>query len=240
MNPGKKKKNVGADGEPVAAMSRARAEQFGAMIAVHLEYDRREHCGRVLARAFAEIERGSDLEDPAVGEPREVPIAAIGLPVRTVNRLEEAGLWTCQQVIDATDPQLEALSNLGRTTVGEIRRTLHAAFGAPLDPRWQPKQEPAAPPEAESVARLGLDRAQVAALEERGVLDCAAFDFATDDELLGIRGQDRGTIERARAKWRELFAAAPPEAAMPDPLAGDGEADRHAGNGEARATAAGV
>jgi DNA-directed RNA polymerase subunit alpha len=56
----------------------------------------------------------------------EMSTAEIGLPVRTVNCLEDHGVFTVQHLLDCTPAKLLSFPNFGEKTLEEVYRALEA------------------------------------------------------------------------------------------------------------------
>ena len=71
----------------------------------------------------------AERECPAGPEPvkAETPLAAVGLPVRMVNLLEDFDIRSVADLDDTTDTQLRRLPYLGTASVRMIRRTVRQA-----------------------------------------------------------------------------------------------------------------
>ena len=57
---------------------------------------------------------------------RQLHISEIGLPVRTTNGLENAGIFTVGNLVDCTPEDVLQIANFGHKTVEEIRRKLES------------------------------------------------------------------------------------------------------------------
>jgi len=66
---------------------------------------------------------------------RQEPVAALKLPVRTVNQLEEEGIIFIEQLLAQSYERLLAIRNFGAKTVEDIARAVRA-FGLPTPPDW--------------------------------------------------------------------------------------------------------
>lgn len=73
-------------------------------------------------RALAAIERAFCAADPA--HDLDSPVAALGLPVRTVNALESLGILTVRALQAVSDAELLAVPGFGQKTIEEIREAL--------------------------------------------------------------------------------------------------------------------
>ncbi len=56
----------------------------------------------------------------------EMSTAEIGLPVRTVNCLEDHGVFTVEQLLNCTPEKLLSFPNFGEKTLEEVYRALEA------------------------------------------------------------------------------------------------------------------
>jgi DNA-directed RNA polymerase subunit alpha len=63
----------------------------------------------------------------------DLPIAEVGLSVRTTNCLEETGIFTVRDLLNATPKRLLSISNFGEKTLEEVYQAL-----AQLDFHRQP------------------------------------------------------------------------------------------------------
>jgi DNA-directed RNA polymerase subunit alpha len=54
----------------------------------------------------------------------ELPIAEVGLSVRTTNCLEETGIFTVRDLLNATPKRLLSISNFGEKTLEEVYQSL--------------------------------------------------------------------------------------------------------------------
>ena len=68
------------------------------------------------------------VEAKDVAERLEMSTAEIGLPVRTVNCLEDHGVFTVDQLLHCTPEKLLSFPNFGEKTLEEVYRAL-AAIG---------------------------------------------------------------------------------------------------------------
>lgn len=57
-------------------------------------------------------------------DPEEWPLAQIGIPVRTINTLETAGILTVRDFLNAPEDVLTAIPNCGVKTLAEVRDRL--------------------------------------------------------------------------------------------------------------------
>lgn len=56
----------------------------------------------------------------------EMPIAEVGLSVRTTNCLEETGIFTVRDLLNSTPKRLLGISNFGEKTLEEVYQALEA------------------------------------------------------------------------------------------------------------------
>jgi DNA-directed RNA polymerase subunit alpha len=69
----------------------------------------------------------------------ELPIAEVGLSVRTTNCLEETGIFTVRDLLNSTPKRLLTISNFGEKTLEEVYQALEE-LGF-----YRPNSKPAAP-----------------------------------------------------------------------------------------------
>lgn len=70
----------------------------------------------------------------------ELSIAEMGLSVRTTNCLEETGILTVRDLLNATPKRLLAISNFGEKTLGEVYTALEElGFYRPSRQPQQPR-----------------------------------------------------------------------------------------------------
>lgn len=96
-------------------------DSFGKRIAMHISLGNFNAARDVLEKAELEL-TGKSLRLPAM----ELPLAAIGLAVKTVNAIEKhlGAIYVGELVRRFTPKQLELQANIGRRTVQEVRLRL--------------------------------------------------------------------------------------------------------------------
>ncbi|MGO8688660.1 MAG: DNA-directed RNA polymerase subunit alpha C-terminal domain-containing protein [Thermoguttaceae bacterium] len=67
-----------------------------------------------------------DWEKQTKDQRLEMSTAEIGLPVRTVNCLEDHGVFTVEQLLGCTPEKLLSFPNFGEKTLDEVYRALEA------------------------------------------------------------------------------------------------------------------
>lgn len=91
------------------------AEQCGRTVAIHLEWRR-----WTWAVAVIDYHERQRLRERAPGPALARPLADIGISVRVVNYLEEAGCLTVRDVLERTAAELLAIPNFGRGYLAEV------------------------------------------------------------------------------------------------------------------------
>jgi DNA-directed RNA polymerase alpha subunit len=88
-----------------------------AKVEIALHHGNEEEAHTVIARAFSEAQAKEQVT-------LDSPLIALGLPVRTVNGMEEAGILTVGDLCDWRLCDLISLPNFGERTAHEVRAAI--------------------------------------------------------------------------------------------------------------------
>ena len=104
-------------------MPRERAEQFCAMLTVHLEYGRFVHLRRVLDHAEAELAEKRELAGTPPRHPSEVLVSEIFADdMRTLGVLESLGVFRLDGLLALKPVELRGVPNVGEKTIDRLQR----------------------------------------------------------------------------------------------------------------------
>jgi len=109
----------------------SRLESMLELIRINAEAERWDACHMAIDRLRSEAVLARPWRFP-LGQRLAMPISLLGLAVRTFNRLEDAGLWTVQQLLDANLERLLGIENIQILTVRQIAARIRRLFQSEL------------------------------------------------------------------------------------------------------------
>ena len=112
----------------VSDEARERGNRVGIAVAYHMAAHRYEAARATIDRAERQYLREVTKKTRS-SRPLDAHLAEVGLPVRTVNALEESGIFTVEDAMAATDAELLDIANVGAKCVAEIRAACETWLG---------------------------------------------------------------------------------------------------------------